>query len=136
MPDDPRPNQPASGTYGEAAEREQLARSLPGTGQGTAPGPGPEEPPGPGRRIPREREGRPAGPTPPPGIPPVLLHPGSGFDGAPPAVVPQGPTAPAPVVNAAQRRIAVLDAIANHPEVSEETREWAQVLLDVLLEGE
>ena len=34
-----------------------------------------------------------------------------------------------------QQRLAILDALTTHPEVSEETREWAQLVMEALIEA-
>ncbi len=34
-----------------------------------------------------------------------------------------------------QQRLAILDALTTHPEVSEETREWAKLVMDALIEN-
>jgi len=34
-----------------------------------------------------------------------------------------------------QQRLAILDALSTHPEVSEETREWAKLVRDYLIAG-
>ena len=51
---------------------------------------------------------------------------------------PMAPTqAPLPPKQQAgdQQRLAILDALTTHPEVSEETREWAKLVLEALIEA-
>lgn len=126
-------NKPESGTYGEKADLANLKSSLPPMAapqqQGGMEGPGalPE------RGVPQQ-EGRPV-------------------DG--PALLPQGVMAPTQRPNVPisqpmamgqapmppkqqagdQQRLAILDALTTHPEVSEETREWAQLVMEALIEA-
>lgn len=113
-------NAPASGTYGEGAALENLKRQLPST---PSPGPSTQNPVAP---MPTPRLGGMA-PAPTPGVPSALLAPTSRPD-----VPVSTPLAGGPMPmsqSAAQRRLAVLDALANNPDVSEATREWAGILL-------
>ena len=123
-------NKPEGGTYGEKAEVERLKKELP-SGQG--PG-GPQQAPPPGRpRAARPVPASIAPPTPagPTGVPDALMHPGSR-----PMVTgqPDGPAQPS-VANISQARIALLDALQSSKEVSPETREWAGIVLEMMLDA-
>jgi hypothetical protein len=121
-------NKPTSGTYGERAELDNLKASLPpmapaaapGAGGGAAPMPDPDF------RPPGMEPGRPG--RAPAGVPPVLLE---GDGPAAPAAPVDAPGA----VNPQQDRIALLDYLATAPDVSEQTREWAKTVLEMLIEG-
>lgn len=126
-------NKPASGTYGEKADVARLKEQLPEAGkpaQGGSPTGGPP-PVRPSTSLPGGKPGRP--PTAPPGVPTAVLHP-SDRPGVP---LSQPLTAPTPPLGGAetaqQARIALLDALASDPTVSDETREWARIVLEMLL---
>lgn len=141
MADNPRPNRPASGAYGEAKEREDLEKALP-SGPGSAGAPGPAAPPGGGPSggpIPSQPRpvGRPPTPVGPPGVPAPILAPTDRPDL--PLGTGQGPVLgnPAPMPQAAdspEYRLFILDALANSPVVSEETRQWAALVRDLLID--
>ena len=42
---------------------------------------------------------------------------------------------PARQTTADQQRLAVLDALSTHPDVSQETREWAEQVKEYLISG-
>lgn len=118
-------NKPESGTYGERAALDELRASLPpmegqlpGVGEGPSPmpSPSPSLPPGAGGRPQRL----------PAGVPGVILAGDPGAVGAP------APTAPQPTVDPQSARLMLLQALATSPEVSEATREWAQLILEAL----
>jgi hypothetical protein len=118
-------NAPASGTYGEGAALENLKRQLPSP---AAPGPSAQNPVAPMPSPP----GGGMVPAPAPGVPPALLAPTQRPD-VPVSTPLAGVGGPAPMTqSAAQRRLAVLDALANNPDVSEQTREWASTLISQL----
>ncbi len=114
-------NKPASGTYGEAAALERLRTALPGMEpdrpQATEPIPmqpgGPSEPPISGA----------------PGLPPGLLAPTRQPDV--PVSTPLTETQPIVPEPAGQRR-QLLELLASSSEVSEETREWASIVLGLM----
>lgn len=119
-------NRPASGTFGEQAQTDRLRQSLPQSGsagpaQGSAPPASPPvdpgNAPGPG--------GPPAGPL--PGVPEILTRPG----GPPPPSMPFSPQPGAADPN--QARIGYLHTIASSPDVSEATKEWANMALRRLI---
>ena len=126
-------NKPESGTYGEKADVAALKASLPPMGspqqQAGMEGPGPL----PTRGVPQQ-EGRPVegpslvpqgamAPTQRPGVP--VSQP-----------MAQGPAPMPPKQQAAdQQRLAILDALTTHPEVSEETREWEKLVMESLIEA-
>lgn len=119
-------NAPASGTYGEGAALERLKQSLPMAETGAAPSaadptaPMPTPPAG-GMSTP------PTG-----GLPSPLLAPTQRPDV--PVSTPLGaPTAPMPATGR-QQRMAILDALANSPDVSDETREWASMMVKRLVD--
>ena len=128
-------NEPESGTYGEKADLNRLRQSLPP--MGPPPGaPGAAKPiptPGPGT-SPTSRPGRP--PEGPPGVPAALMAPSS-RPGVPLSQPPRpaGPIRPPRAQAADQQRLMILDALTTHPDVSEETREWAKRVRDALIEG-
>lgn len=122
-------NKPSSGTYGEKADVERLKASLPSSG--AAPAAGQQLPPmsdAPVRPQPSLRP--PTVANLPPGVPGVLAAP-TGRPYEPVDTLPTSPVAGA-VVNDAQSRLRLLDILANSPQVSEETREWAQRVLHAL----
>jgi len=123
-------NKPESGTYGERAETDRLKKELPSSGgpvqgQQQAPPRAQATPNRPPENMPIPEE---AGPK---GVPNVLMHEGKGLNPLMPSTggVMAGPQ------NTAQARMALLDSLANSREVSEETREWAQIVLGMLLDG-
>jgi hypothetical protein len=124
-------NKPESGTYGEKAELARLSQSLPPmTG---SPGVGGAPSPVGGRTaaMPGRPDGRPK--NAPPNVPGGMLaptqRPNVPLD-QPLAAQPQMP----PRADAAdQQRLAILDALSTHPDVSTETREWAQMLVEALI---
>jgi hypothetical protein len=118
-------NSPASGTYGEGVALERLKQQLPE----------PSAPPMPsgGGMPPMQSPGvRPATGAPAPGLPPALLAPTSrpNVPAATPLAPMGGQMMPA---TGQQRRMQLLDALATSPNVSDETREWAQLLMDHLI---
>lgn len=123
-------NKPESGTYGERVEVERLKKELP-----SSRGPGAPQPAeGPQRATPtKNKPAVMAAPPPagPPGLPDVLMHPGAGGGQPRQQQVQQRPGA----VNVSQARIALLDALSSSREVSDETREWASLVLEMLLDG-
>lgn len=127
-------NKPASGTYGEKADLSRLQKSLPQTSAGPQPAgaqPMPAINPQPISPQPAA-QGRPTtGAAPPLGVPSVLLSPTTQPDR--PVNTPLSSPSPTAVVNPMQSRLAMLDALANSPDVSPTTREWAQNLIDLLL---
>lgn len=136
-PSDQPINKPGSGTYGERKELDDLKRSLPTTGAGPAtppsgPGPAPLSP-DPIRPV-SPKVGRPSVPAGPPGVPPVILQP-TDFPSRP-VNTPLDPGAPAPLAPPSpaslRGRILILNALANSPEVSEDTREWSALMLDLI----
>lgn len=118
-------NTPASGTYGEKAELERLKQQLPAAEpvqpvpSSTQAGPVPAQ-----RQAPAVPSGA--------GLPSGLTAPTQRPD------VPALPNTPASVdpyagaVDARQRRLRLLDAMANSQEVAPETREWAAILVKKL----
>lgn len=137
MADNPQPNRPASGAYGERKELEDLKSSLPTSGAKTqAPTDSTPlgEPPGSGADVP---QGRPQGPPPPPGVPQELMQPGA-------AVPPEMMQSEEPwqlglagqlqsTPDPGERLILFFDMLSQHRGVSPETREWAQLNLRMLM---
>lgn len=117
-------NKPESGTYGEQADRNRLKKNLPpmdpeGQAQGgMEPSPMPQPSPG----QPAQAGGRP--PNAPPGVPGALLTPGG-----PPA---PGQQPNAPRANPQAARLTLLENLASSQEVSDTTRQWAQLVLEAL----
>jgi hypothetical protein len=129
-------NKPDSGTYGEGAALQRLKDSLPpppttAPGQPMAP---PPVSPQPARATPQNLGGRPVtGAAAPPGIPSALLAPTQ--QPGTPVATPLSSPVPNPVlnaVNAQQQRLALLDQLASNPQVSDDTREWAQQVIRLL----
>lgn len=117
-------NKPASGTYGEKTELAALQQELPVDPAASQPNvrPTPAPPAGPAR------------PAPAGGLPKGLLAPTTQPD-VPASTPLAGPVDPfAGAVDARQRRLALLDILSRHPEVSPETREFADTLKRKLIE--
>jgi len=124
-------SKPESGTYGEKAALANLESSLPmdeSHVEGQDLDPMPRQPEGlPGI----DEAGRP--PSGPPGLPSALLHPTEL-----PGVDVNTPLQPAPTsgmasaVDDRQRRLLVLTDLAESPDTSEATREWAKILIELL----
>lgn len=117
-------NKPESGTYGEGAAESQLRSDLPPmdrVGMGAATG-GPSPMPQPSPQLPGSPGGRPV--NAPGGVPPAILAPG---DAPAPANTPN-----APMSSPQATRLALLEQLAVSPEVSDQTREWAQMVLEAL----
>lgn len=127
--------QPASGTYGEKVDLARLQSSLPQSNAPTpVPGGGPTPSSEPVRPTPPQREGRPpSGAALPPGVPSPVLAPTDQPNV--PVSTPLAPDVmqPAASVTSEQRRLQILDALADDPNVSKETREWAAGLRRLLL---
>ena len=126
-------NKPESGTYGERAEVDRLKKELPSTqGPGGPPGGAPvPERATPTTNKPPTSLGPEPGEAGPAGLPNVLMHQGSGN------LTPQLPPEQRPpgAANLSQARIALLDALSSSQDVSTETREWAQIVLEMLIDA-
>jgi len=122
-------NKPSSGTYGETASLDRLKQALPGID--SAPGQSMNSPQAP---MPTPPGGGTAGP-PMPGVPEGLFAPTQRPDvpvGTPLQV--PGVAAPAAMAQTSrQRNLAILDSIANDPNVSDETRGWAEDFMSKLI---
>ena len=126
MTDGPNVNAPASGSYGEETALANLKQSLPVGAMGN-PAPPPKGPPAPGGSGgPPLQLGPQGGGTPgkAPGIPSVLTQPPG---------PPQQPGAITGAPTPDQGRLAFLYAVAQSPQVSPVTREWAQVMIGHLV---
>lgn len=112
------PAAPESGTYGEKADLARLQSSLPPVASPASPaGPaGPSTPPPAGRSA---RSG---------GLPPGLLAPSRqpGVDASTPLTARQSPI----LETSTQRNVAMLETLAVSPSVSQETRDWATLVLN------
>ena len=115
-------NTPASGTYGEKAALDRLQQSLPGS-----PGAGPSAA-SPVAPMPSPGAGAGLSTPPPPGVPAAILAPTQRPDVPMAGPMPTTPPPPS-TLGAQQRRLQVLDALANSPDVAATTREWAQLML-------
>lgn len=127
-------NKPASGTYGEKADRERLRKSLPPMRPQQQAGGGPAPMRGMPGRMPDRAGGRPV--SAPGGVPSAILKP-TDQPGTPvnsPRQLPQeGPMSPvATAENIVAARIALLQQLATSNEVSAETREWAKLVLEMM----
>lgn len=124
-------NKPSSGTYGEKADISRLKAALPESGGPSGAPPGEMSPVRQSTSLPGGPPGRPS--AAPAGVPTAVMHPSQR-----PGVPLNQPLAqPAPPLGGAQSaqqaRIALLDALASDPTVSEETREWASTVLEMLV---
>lgn len=130
-------NKPSSGTYGEKAARDELASALPGPGQGPPGGQGAAPPMAPQQAQPGAVPARPGPPGPqgPPGMPDVLAspttHPNRPL--ATPLATP--PSMPQRAGQQDRQRVAILDALTSHPDVSDEMKEWAEIVLERIHNG-
>lgn len=125
-------NKPASGTYGEGAALERLRAAFPLGGGTGAPGAAP--PQAPPMPVPAAGGGV---STPPTGLPAGLLAPTSQPDVPASTPLAAGPP-PNPVAQAqtsAQRNLAIATALLDDPRTSEATKEWAQSIINALVEG-
>lgn len=113
------PNQPASGTYGEVADLDRLKQALPVPQGPTAPSPTPMPAGG----------GRPPVPGPTPGLPQGILAPSRQ-----PGVPVQTPLEQGfqPAQTRSAQVVQQLHAVMRDPNVSDMTREFAELLLDRL----
>ncbi len=125
-------NKPEGGTYGEKAEVERLKKELP-SGQG--PG-GPPQVTEPERAV--ATPNKPVAGMPPvtgggpSGLPDILTHPGATpgqVSPRPQMVQPAGPQ------DVSQARLALLDSLSNSQDVSTETREWAKIVLEMMIDA-
>ena len=127
-----KPGKPTSGTYGERKEVEDLKASLPPMdSSGAAPGgAGPSPMPTPKPGMPAQPGGRPT--NAPSGVPSALLRPTNEPDV--PVNTPLGVPAPAQggAQSAQEARLALLQMLAESDTVSDETRSWAQAVLEML----
>lgn len=107
-------SKPSSGSYGDVKSLDDLRAALPGS-QSSEP-----------REMSATPTSLPEAPRPsaPAGLPPGLLAPSRQPDVpvSQPMSMPAGP----PVGSPQEKRIALLDSLAKSPNVSAETREWAQ----------
>ena len=128
-------NKPASGTYGEKKELNDLKASLPPMNPGAGPtATGPSPMPGASPQMPADPGGRPL--NTPPGVPSALM--GKTDQPTVPLNTPLAQPQPAPMAgaqSAAQARIVLLQALSVSNEVSEETRAWAKAVLEMLTDG-
>lgn len=127
-------NQPASGTYGDKASVERLADALPDPTEGAPTDPtagGGDLPPVDASGVTNARSNREAAGM--PGLPAPILAPTNRPDSPAGATPLRGP-GDAATVTPRQQRLAMLDLLANSSEVSEETREWAQLVIRILTE--
>lgn len=116
---------PKSGTYGDVADTERLKQQLSMPGQ-----PGPGGPPQ--QNTPQQAPGLPSGrsvPSSAPGtVPDLLMRPTQNPDT--PASTPlERPAQPAQSPAGRQATRQALEALANNPDVSEASREWAKLVL-------
>lgn len=120
-------NSPASGTYGEKAELNRLQQQLPPMnrpGMGAATG-GPAPMPQPDVQVPGRPGGRPV--QAPAGVPDVIFQGG-------PTQGPAAPMGPAPApADPRAAQLTLLQQLSEAPDVSEETREWARLVLEAII---
>tara|TARA_R100001082_G_C4357232_1_gene157477 strand:+ start:31 stop:462 length:432 start_codon:yes stop_codon:yes gene_type:complete len=126
-------NKPTSGTYGEKADLNRLKSALPPMEQQQRPSQQPSPMRSPSGQVPQRPMGRPtnaplnlpAGITAPTNRPEVPLN----------TPLSQGPVMPQRNPAADKQRLAILEALSTHPEVSQETREWAALVAEYLISG-
>lgn len=123
-------NKPKGGTYGERADLDRLKQQLPQSQSPAPAGPAGAPPP----PTPSPSSGGRGAPTPgPPGVPEALLAPTQSNQpvGSPLTPLPTNPVADA--VGARQQRLAFYDQMANHPEVSQQTRDFYKMIIELVL---
>ena len=116
---------PTSGTYGEGVALENLKKSLP-TVDPSAPA------------VQGPTSGSPMPPPPQPyggGLPQGMFGPTQRPNVPGSTALEAAPTAMPGAQTPGQRNLAVLDVLIQSPEVSDETREWAQMVRMQLIEG-
>lgn len=132
----PSVSQPSSGTYGEQSSLDALKKSLPVGNVGNPGTPKPQAPPisQQGTTAPPSPQGRPpTGAAVPPGLPGVLAGPTQ--QPQTPVNTPLQPGqsgAPQPSGNPQQDRMSLLYMLQTHPGVSQDTKQWATNLLNIL----
>lgn len=127
----PAPNQPDSGTYGAKAQTEALQKAI-----GMAPptgGPAGQQGPPPMNGLPGGA--KPQASTGPFGLPAAITNPSTqpNVPGSTPLAQPVNPVANA--ATPSQKNLALLDMLTKNPDVSDTTREWAQLVLSRLVEA-
>lgn len=125
----PSVNKPASGTYGDGQRLADLKKQMPSSGTANTPGGNVSAPP-------MSTDPPMVSPTPPPGnnspqqpatVPPVLFGP-TGRPNEPVGTLPADSAfAPEQPFTGPQARMEMLIRLANSPDVSEQTKEWAQL---------
>jgi hypothetical protein len=125
------PSAPASGSYGAKAAVDKLKQGMQSAMGDTsqAPPPGPKMSATPGAA-------KPSMPSGPAGLPAALLAPTQRPNEAvntPPPAAPVSPLAGA--VNAQQKRMALLTALAENPQSDTETRQWAKEAIRLAIAG-
>tara|TARA_R110001606_G_scaffold364762_2_gene519333 strand:+ start:5038 stop:5481 length:444 start_codon:yes stop_codon:yes gene_type:complete len=119
---------PPSGSYGSKVENQRLRKSLQVPEGPVTPTPSQPSPvPGGGP------SGMPSAPAAPGTVPDVLMRPTNSPDT--PVSKPlagRGGMSPAAAVDAAQKRLQLLDFLSTSDDVSPETQEWAQMVRDAL----
>ena len=129
-------NQPSSGTYGEKADLAKLKAQLPAP-EGSAPiGSGPQTPQNPGMAV-SSSPIRPSSndmSSPVPGLPSALFNQPTQRPGEPATTMPSNTLAQdqPSSLSGQQQRLAILDALANDPTRSEQTRAWAKIVIGQL----
>lgn len=126
-------NRPTSGTYGEKADLNRLKGALPPMEQRQTPSQQPSSMPPASGQVPQRSMGR---PTNAPSKAPAGLSAPSGKPSVPlDTPLRQQPSMPPRNSAADKQRLAILDALSTHPDVSEETREWASIVKEYLVAG-
>jgi len=123
----PDVGQPASGTYGEKKSLSNLQADLPTRPVQPAP-PDQTPPPVSPKPVTPVRSSR---DSQVPGVPAPILDP-TGRPGVPVNTPLLNQPEPSPQQTGSQQRLAVLDMLANSTEVTDTTREWAQMMISVL----
>ncbi len=127
-------NKPASGTYGEKADLNRLKQALPPMERGKQGAPRQGSPmPSPSGQVPQRPMGRPTnGPL---NLPAGISSPTNRPEVPMNTPLSQGPTMPQRNPAADKQRLAILEALSTHPQVSRQTREWAASVAEYLISG-
>ena len=121
-------NKPESGSYGEKTDLARLQAQL--TSPGAAIGSGPQAQPMPGLQQAPVRPATNQG-SPVPGLPAQLFTQPTTRPTEPLTAMPLG-VAQRPAVTGQQERLRILDALANDPNRTPETRAWAAMMIQLL----
>lgn len=131
----PQPNEPSSGTYGAKAQVDALKKAIgmPPPNSGGAPGGAPAGPPDMSTAPGGVKPSTPGGPF---GLPAAITNPTQQPNV--PSTTPLAAPPVNPVAGAqgqSQKNLALLDMLTRNPDVSDSTREWAQLVLNNVVQA-